>query len=64
MRRSVAALRDSPLQNCPLAEAVAHLVGECRDAGILTEVQISGTPRSLSPQAELTLYRTIQRGLR
>lgn len=63
VRRSVAALHALPTENRPLAEALAGLVEECRVSGIATELTISGTPRQLSPQAELTLYRAAQEGL-
>lgn len=63
VRQSVAALRDSPLHNRSLPDAVAELADECRSAGIVTDLAVCGTPRSLSPQAELTLYRALQEGL-
>ena len=63
VRRSVTALRASPTENRPLAEALSALVDECRAAGVSTEFLINGTPRSLSTQAELTLYRAAQEGL-
>jgi signal transduction histidine kinase len=63
VRRSVAALRASPMESRPLTEAVAALAEECRTAGIRTDFSVTGAPRSLSPQAELTLYRAVQEGL-
>lgn len=63
VRRSVAALRASPMESRPLTEAVAALADECRTAGIRTDFSVEGAPRSLSPQAELTLYRATQEGL-
>ncbi len=63
VRRSVAALRASPTESRPLPEVVATLVDECRASGILTESLVTGTPRPLPPQAELTLYRAAQEGL-
>ncbi len=63
VRRSVAALRDSPTYSRPLAEALTALVEECRAAGIETEFIVRGLPRSLEAQNELTLYRTAQEGL-
>ncbi len=63
VRRSVAALRASPMESSPLTEAVAALAEECRTAGIRTDFSVKGAPRSLSPQAELTLYRATQEGL-
>jgi signal transduction histidine kinase len=63
VRRSVAALRASPIERRPLPEALAALVDENRAAGIVTELVVVGAPRALSPQTELTLYRAAQEGL-
>lgn len=63
VRQSVAALRDSPLAKRPLSEAIAELVRESNNAGIVTEFNVKGEPRPLSPQATLTLYRVAQEGL-
>lgn len=63
IRRSVAALRASPLHNRPLSEALRQVAAESQAAGLATEFQLLGQPRPLSPQAELTLYRTTQEGL-
>lgn len=63
VRRSVAALRASPMENRPLPEALAQLVDECRADGLSAELTVTGAPRPLSAQAELTLYRVAQEGL-
>lgn len=63
VRRSVAALHALPTENRPLAEALAGLAEECRASGIAIDLTISGTPRQIGPQAELTLYRAAQEGL-
>ncbi|HJQ68225.1 MAG TPA: sensor histidine kinase [Blastocatellia bacterium] len=63
VRRSVAALHALPTENRPLAEALAGLADECRASGIATDLTITGLPRQLGPQAELTLYRAAQEGL-
>ncbi|MBI5385551.1 MAG: sensor histidine kinase [Verrucomicrobia bacterium] len=63
IRRSVAALRASPLDNKSLADALRQIVDESRAAGLATEMQVLGEARTLSPQAELTLYRAGQEGL-
>ena len=63
VRRSVAALRDSPMQGRTLREAIAALANECREAGIVTEFSALGDPRALAPQTELALYRVAQEGL-
>lgn len=63
IRRSVAALRVSPLHNRPLIEAIRQLAAECQADGFETDVKMTGEPRSLSPQVELTLYRAAQEGL-
>jgi len=63
VRRSVAALRGSPNESRPLIDSLATLFEECRSTGISTEFQLVGTPRKLSPDAELTIYRAAQEGL-
>jgi signal transduction histidine kinase len=63
VRQSVAALRESPLRDRPLVEAIAGLAEESRNAGLVTEFEIVGDGRPLEPNAELTLYRAVQEGL-
>lgn len=63
VRRSVATLRASPTENRPLPEALAALAAENRASGLLTELAVTGVPRPLPPQTELTLYRAVQEGL-
>lgn len=63
IRRSVSALRASPLENKSVPAALADIVAESRAAGVNAHLEISGVPRSLSPAAELTLYRAAQEGL-
>lgn len=63
VRRSVAALRTSPLEARSLPEALASLVDECRRAGIPTELAVTGNPRPLPPAAKQALFRAAQEGL-
>jgi signal transduction histidine kinase len=63
VRQSVATLRESPLRDRPLVEAIAGLAKESRNAGLVTEFEIVGDGRPLEPNAELTLYRAVQEGL-
>jgi signal transduction histidine kinase len=63
VRRSVAALRASPLDHRTLCDALARLTEECRAAGIIAEFSVVGTPRALEPQSELTLYRATEEAL-
>lgn len=63
VRRSVAALRSSPIEPRSLLESMSTLLEECRGSGVTAEFQLLGTPRKLSPAAELTLYRATQEGL-
>ncbi len=63
IRRSVSALRASPLDHQPLGEALRAVAEESEAAGLTTEVQVLGATRTLSPQAELTLYRAGQEGM-
>ncbi len=63
VRRSVAALRASPLDNRSLSQAIEALVNECRAAGIATGFTVSGEALDLPPQIELALYRAAQEGM-
>src|ERR1044071_60347 len=63
IRRSVAALRSAPVESRPLPEALKHLVEQWNAAGRDAKFEVMGKIRVLSPQAELTLYRTAQEAL-
>jgi signal transduction histidine kinase len=65
VRRSVAALRGSALGERSLATAVGELVAAARAAAGATgiEQRVEGTPRTLAPDAALTIYRAVQEGL-
>ena len=63
VRRSVSALRASPLDAQSLPQAIEALANECRTAGIKTRFTVRGEACDLSPQAEMALYRVAQEGL-
>ncbi|MBK7897148.1 MAG: sensor histidine kinase [Candidatus Promineifilaceae bacterium] len=63
VRHSVSALRESPLANQTLAEALAQLTAEVRETGLVAELTISGEAAERDPKVELTLYRAVQEGL-
>jgi signal transduction histidine kinase len=63
VRRSVVALRASPTETRSLIDSLNALIDECRVSGLQTEFQLVGTPRNLSPSAELALYRAAQEAL-
>jgi signal transduction histidine kinase len=63
IRRSLAALRASPLENKSLVDGIRELLAQNSTTGPQTEFELVGTPRRLSPPAELSLYRTVQEGL-
>ncbi|MEW6734395.1 MAG: sensor histidine kinase [Acidobacteriota bacterium] len=63
VRRSVTALRAAPMESRSLLEVIKELADECRTTGIYVDVAVTGAPRPLLPQVELTLYRTVQEGL-
>jgi signal transduction histidine kinase len=63
VRRSVAALRASPTESRPLTEALAKLVEQWQAAGMNARLDVAGMVRSLTPQAELTIYRAAQEAL-
>ncbi|MCG3207608.1 MAG: hypothetical protein FOGNACKC_01208 [Anaerolineae bacterium] len=56
VRRSVAALRATPIKNKPLPTAIGELVTECRAiSGLEVQFDLLGVPRPLNSQVELTL---------
>jgi len=63
VRKSVAALRESPVSNRPLSEAIASLVEEEQSGGIVTEFKVTGEPHPLENKVALALYRVAQEGL-
>jgi signal transduction histidine kinase len=63
VRESVAALRESPISNRPLGEAIAALVEETQSSGIVAEFEVGGEPVSLEHKVALALYRAAQEGL-
>jgi len=63
VRESVAALRESPVSDRPLAEAIASLVEEAQSGGIITEFRVLGQPRKLANKVALALYRVAQEAL-
>lgn len=63
VRRSVAALRASPLEGRALTTVLDELAQECESAGLTTRFTVTGAPRPLPPPVELTLFRTAQEGL-
>jgi len=63
IRCSLASLRESPLDNKSLTDAVRELVSASNGAGLATEYELQGTPRPLASPAELSLYRAVQEGL-
>ncbi|MBN1487772.1 MAG: sensor histidine kinase [Anaerolineae bacterium] len=63
VRRSVSALRAAPTGEKPLRELLTELVAQNYASGIVTELFVSGMPRSLPPNVELTLYRVTQEAL-
>ena len=63
VRTSVAAMRSTPAETLPLPETIPMLLKNTEVSGITQQFDILGTPRPLSPEAQLTLYRTAQEGL-
>jgi signal transduction histidine kinase len=63
VRESVAALRESPVSNRPLSEAIVSLVEETQSSGLVTEFKVIGIPVSLKNKVALALYRASQEGL-
>jgi len=63
VRGSVGALRASPGVSQSLIDSLRNLFDECRASKLAIEFRLNGHPRSLSPSAELALYRAAQEGL-
>lgn len=63
VRRSVAALRASPTESRPLAEALGKLVDHWNATGPSATLTVTGKLRQLTPQADLTIYRAAQEAL-
>ena len=63
VRRSVAALRASPLESRTLTEALDTVLAECRQAGLPVQLTVTGAPRPLPPPAKQALFRAVQEGL-
>jgi signal transduction histidine kinase len=63
VRRSVAALRPTPLEDKPLPEAIRALIETSRDAGLMVTFEQTGTVRMVSPEIETVLYRATQESL-
>lgn len=63
VRRSVAALRASPIESRPIGEALLKLAAQWNGAGLAVNFSVHGQVRPLSPQADLTLYRSAQEAL-
>jgi signal transduction histidine kinase len=63
VRRSVAALRASPVDAAALGDAIGELVETLYDSGIATTFSVKGKSQSLPIQAKTALYRVAQEGL-
>lgn len=63
VRRSVSALRPTPLEDKPLPEAMRGLIEINRDTGLMVTFEQNGTTRTLSPEIETVLYRAAQESL-
>jgi signal transduction histidine kinase len=63
IRRSISALRATPLENRALHEALALLVEERQAAGNTMNFHVVGTIRPSLPVVEMALYRIAQEGL-
>jgi signal transduction histidine kinase len=63
IRRSISALRATPIENRTLGEALALLVEEHRAAGNTVSFQIIGAVRPCSESVEMAFYRITQEAL-
>ncbi len=63
VRESVAALRESPVSNRSIGEALKDLLAETQRAGIVTDFTLTGESFALRNKVKLALYRAAQEGL-
>ncbi len=63
VRRSVAALRATPIENKPLPDALRELVAEAQASGLDVAYRVEGNASAVSAAIEMTLYRAVQEGL-
>ncbi len=63
VRQSVAALRSTVEEYLPLPQRIEHIISNSQVDGLLVNFECTGTPRPLSPQVELTVYRAVQEGI-
>ena len=63
VRESVSALRESPVENRSVKDAVSSLIEETQTSGMRIEFKVLGAPTDVDEKAALALYRTAQEGL-
>jgi len=63
VRRSVAALRPTPLDERPLSDVIRQLVDDARQDGLVITFEQQGNSKPLSPESEIVLYRAAQEAL-
>lgn len=63
VRQSVAALTGASFENILLPEKIEDILKDCKSAGLVTHFKVLGEPRILSPQATLTVYRSVQESI-
>ncbi len=63
VRQSVTSLREGPVGDRPIPDAIADLIRLNKASGIETAYTITAAPRPLPPKAGLTLYRVVQEAL-
>lgn len=63
VRSSVSTLRSSPEEELSLLERIHTLLDRSQSLGLDVDWKVVGSPRPLSSQGELTIYRTIQEAI-
>ena len=63
VRRSVSALRPTPLEDKSLPEAIRGLIETSRDAGLMVTFEQSGAAQTLPSDMETVIYRATQESL-
>jgi signal transduction histidine kinase len=60
VRQSVAALRENRVDSANLTEKIQETLNNAQNSGLNVKFSILGTPRILTPEASLTLFRAVQ----
>lgn len=63
VRQSISALRDTKKSDIPFTQRLTRLLKPFENTGYITEVNITGHERQLTPEVEVLFFRALQEGL-